>query len=204
MSSAKIKYIIGIVVVILLLISGCISNKGKENTTTTTNGGTKEEIIDDGTVTNTDEDIIGDTTEDTIVEEDTPVDNARIESEESYAIQLDNDSDPDALKVTLYRYNTDGSANKSEGTLQAILFENIEDNEEGPVKGKELDRWTVQVKESDYGPNDELVETLEYHKEKYNSSISSPSGFGWIDYTFTTKDGQEFQTSDTYARLVIE
>lgn len=157
-------------------------DEGIYNETTDTNE-TDEEIYN-GTI---------DTNETEDVEE--IVDNAHIESKEGNAIRLDIGK---GLKIKLFAYNNQSNTIRSEGTLKAILYEKIEDSDEGPKKGKELDGWTLQIKESDYGQNNELIKVLEYN----NENITSTSGFGYMDYTFTTIDGKIFETSDEYINLV--
>lgn len=184
----RIKIII-LLSIIGILLSGCISKNGQDgskeinNAENKINGGinNEEDNISQGMSNQTPKEIEG--TDQNLDE------GARIESIEGYAI------DSEKLKIRLIVYNNDNKIIKSEGTLESILYE-IEDREEGPVLGKELDRWKSQIKENDYEKNNELVKELEFH----NKNVTSPSGFGHMDYTFTTKDGI-FQTADDFINL---
>lgn len=213
----RIKIII-LLLIIGIFLSGCISNTPKsagndknnvdidnaENITT--NEGinneedinitdianeTEENINENETIAN--ETIADETIADETIENETEeeiVNDAHIESVEGYIIS------PEKLKIKLLVYNNENKTIKYEGTLDAILYEKIEDSDEGSSIGNELDRWTLQIKESDYGQNNELIKELEFH----NKNVTSPSRLGYMDYTFTTKYGV-FETADEFINL---
>lgn len=119
------------------------------------------------------------------------LDNSRIESKKIY-------DDPNGLNIILYIYDRNYNTYRYKGTLEIVLFEKNKDIDGNFIKGKELDRWNLQIQENDYGIGNELFKTLKFH----NNKISSSTGYGWIEYVFTQKHGHVFLNWDTYVPLL--
>ncbi len=111
------------------------------------------------------------------------------------ADQWDADSQVDGLKVKLKIYNKNDLTIQEDGTLEVVLYEKLFDSDDNPLKGNELDRWTVKVTKEDHDVS-ELIKKLEYHKPV-------TSDFGWVEFTFTAKDGSRYQTYDDLVYLKI-
>lgn len=111
------------------------------------------------------------------------------------ADQWDSDAEVDGLKVKLKIYDKNDIIIREEGTLEAVLYEKLFDSNDNPLKGNELDRWTVKITKEDY-VDDELNKKLEYHKP-------IPADFGWVEFTFIAKDGSRYQTYDDIVYLKI-
>jgi|GEM_PF-3489143 len=125
----------------------------------------------------------------------TPTEVTYIKKGFTAADQWDSDAQVDGLKVRLKLYSKNDLIIKEDGTLEVVLYEKLFDDDGNPLKGNELDRWTVKVTKEDYDAG-ELIKKLEYHKPV-------AADFGWVEVTFTAEDGSRYQTYDDIVYLKI-
>lgn len=125
----------------------------------------------------------------------TPTEIAYIKKGFTAADQWDSDAQVDGLKVKLKLYNKNDLIIKEEGTVEVVLYEKLFDSDDNPLKGNEIDRWTVKVTSEDYDAG-ELIKKLEYHKPVIPD-------FGWVEFTFTANDGSRYQTYDDIVYLKV-
>jgi len=111
------------------------------------------------------------------------------------ADQWDSDAEVDGLKIRLKLYDKNDLLIKEEGTLEVVLYEKLFDEDYNSIKGNELDRWTVKITKDGY-ESGELTGKLEYHKP-------ITADFGWVELTFTAKDGSKYNTYDDIVYLKI-
>lgn len=106
----------------------------------------------------------------------------------------DADAEADGVEITFKTEDKDGSLVKAEGVINAKLYSTVTDYETfSKIKSNLIKEWAgVEIKEDSYGWMGADVR-LEY------GGVELPEdryATGWLELTFITKDGKEFNTQD--------